>query len=951
MTGVADLLSSDTEDSQSENGVLDLLDEKRSDELLLKVFSVEYTDGQNGTTIHLFGRTENGERHHIEVGGHDPSFFIREEAHSHRVDNHYAVKRTEKYDDSGDRYKTLHGEPLVRVYTTQSSSVGEMRDLFDETWEADVFYDTRWLIDNEIKTGVRVDTSEATEDEPWLKGEMRVDNGAVQPLSLDETPTPQTRQTVIDIEVASESGFPDTDKAEWPVSTIVAWDNYEDEYVGWLLRPEPTDYVDDESSDSVGSSDGSETRQVYSDHADDADLDELRVFDDESDMLADFHLWMSEDRADIITGWYSNDFDIPYLINRSRELNTYGYQDWSPLGDVWNTKYEPVVKGVECVDMIEAYKKTQIHELDSKKLEDVGQDELGVGKKSVEKSHTEMWKEVPIEFLGYNKVDVELVHRIDEVSGAIDLLDHLRNVAGVDYSDLPGGAIEMIDVVFLRKAAEYGYRLPTAVEPEVGHFHGAYVYLPEPGLHRNAVYPDYSSLYPNVQYQCNISPETLVGTKEDLEESEYTEEDCVWSYIDTTTPPSQKEDKEAREEDMERVFFLKPSVKEGFVRSVLDDIMGLADRYTGGMYEAVKRVRNASWGVMGDSDSYGDGFRLFDWRLAEATTLGGQRVLKGGADYFVDAIDDPEGYIVGGDTDSYMTSLPNAESGEEALEMAFEAAEETNEWLDGFAAETFGLESEDEARMELEIESYASVLFFKGDEDHNYEKGVKKRYAQQMEWDDTDGWYDEPKVKIKGFEYVRSDIAEITKELQYETFQVMLDGEGDMEERAKEISREKIDELFSGDRNDEIGKPFGIGQSLRQYGSADRTPQPQYRGAKFSNEHVYGGEAITEGDKPKYWYIEEGQTGPELRATYNSTTREDGRYVDAISAHEWDDLPEGVRIDYPKMAEKTIIDPMEDIWNTMQWGVEWAKDYVEQSTPPEYYRDDEQAGLDASRFM
>lgn len=929
VTGINDIAEGNTASKQ------DLEDALEFDETLdLKVMSVEHTDSQSGTTIHLFGRDESGGRHHIEVDGHDPSFFIGEDEYTDRVDNHYAVKRTETHGSSGDRYTTLYDEPLVRVYTHQSSSVGEMRELFEDTYEADVMYDARWKIDNEIITKVRVDTSEAITDEPWLKGEMRVENGAVEARPRDADPTPQPRITAFDIEVASESGFPSPDEADWPVSTIVAWDSYTDEYVGWILQSDEWDSRTHE-------------RVKYEHEPEHTGVDTLRVFSDESALLDDFHQWMVTDRPDIITGWNSDGFDVPYLINRSKDLNVYSYQDWSPLGETWHNHFGPVVKGVECVDMMGAYEKTQKHDLDSKKLEAVATDELGEGKVPVIDSHTEMWKSDPVEFLKYNKVDVELVHGINDSSGALDMLDHLRNIAGVAYSDLIGGAFEMMDMVFLRKAAEYGYRLPTAEEPEVGDFRGAWVYTPEPGLHEHCIYPDYSSLYPNVQYQCNISPETLIGTKEDLEASEYTEDDCVWSYVDTETPPEQKEDVPIEDDMMERVFFLKPSVKEGFVRAVLDDIMGLADRYTGGMYEAAKKIRNASWGVAGDSDSYGDGFRLFDWRLAEATTLGGQQVLKGGADYFVDALDDPDAYVVGGDTDSYQTSLPNAEGGEDALETAFDAAEETNEWLDGFTAETFGLESTEEARMELEIESYAPTLFYKAKDG----EPTKKRYVQLITWNDEDEWVDDPSPKIKGFEYVRSDVAPITKEVQYETFEILLDDDGDKEERIKEVGERKIEEVFSGEHDEKIGIPCGIGQALSEYGSPDRRPQYKYRGAKFANKFVYGTDAIGEGDKPLEYRIKEGQTGGDIRKTFEAATAEDGDYVDCITVFDVEDLPDDCVIDRPSMAEKTILSPMEDIWNTLGYGTDWAERAIEQATPPSFRRDEGQTGLDAANFM
>lgn len=909
-----------------------------ADTLDLKVMNVEYTDGNSRPVIHVFGRDSDDEQHHVEVVGHYPSFYIDADEYSERVDNHYAVHHTETHDENGNRYENLYGEPLVRVYTHTPSQVGEMRDVFHETYEADVLYENRWLIDNDVFTGLSVDTADAEEHEPWLKGDMRVDIDDIEPLDHDETPSAEPKEIVVDIEVAGEDGVPDADRGTYPVSTIVAWDSHSEQYVGWLLHDDSCEW---------------DMHTVASSLEVESPVDDVRTFEDESEMLYDFNEYIETQRPDVLTGWYSNDFDIPYLVNRCKALTVTNYREWSPLGDVYISRFEPVVGGVSCIDMLEAYKKTQIHNLKRKGLDDIAEKELGESKVDHELSHTEMWRQKPIEFLRYNKVDVELVHRIDReadsVSGHIigGMLDNLRAVVGCSYSDPIGGNIDMMDMLFLRKAQEYDIVLPTAEKPEVGDYHGAYVYTPESGLHEHVVYPDYSSLYPNIMYQCNISPETLVGTKEDLEDSPYTEDDCVWTYIDATTPPALKGDVEASEERMERLFFLKPSVEEGFIRSVLDDIMGLADQYSGGMYAAVKRVRNSTYGVLGDSDSYNAGFRLFDWRLAEGTTLGGQKVLKEGGRVFADAVDDDDAEVIYGDTDSVVTTIPNAESAEDALSKAQKAAEETNEHITEYAVEQFGLEDESEARMEIEIESYARGIFFKGRDDGRKTDGIKKKYVQMEEWNDDDFWLDEPEMTITGFAYVRSDVADVTADLQYATFDALMRLDRDKAERAvKEHVERVIEQIMRGSYPlSKVGIPFGISQSLDQYGSTDRTPQPQYRGAKYANKFIYGGEAIQSGDKPFYYYVDEGQTG-DLRATYDAHTKEDGTYVDAISVLDADDMPDGVTIDREKMVKKTIINHMSPIFRTLGWGTEWMNDAIEDAKEPEDYRDDSQMGLE-----
>jgi len=128
------------------------------------------------------------------------------------------------------------------------------------------------------------------------------------------------------------------------------------------------------------------------------------------------------------------------------------------------------------------------------------------------------------------------------------------------------------------------------------------------------------SLYPHLILQCNISPETIIGTEDDLQDSAYTKDDCVYSYIDTQTAPSQKSESDPV---YEKCYFVDHETESGFVSDVVEEILALNEIYAGtDLYGASKQIRNSVWGYLGDSDSFGKGTRLFDWRMGEAITLG-----------------------------------------------------------------------------------------------------------------------------------------------------------------------------------------------------------------------------------------------------------------------------------------------------------------------------------------
>ena len=167
-------------------------------------------------------------------------------------------------------------------------------------------------------------------------------------------------------------------------------------------------------------------------------------------------------------------------------------------------------------------------------------------------------------------------------------------------------------------------------------------------------------------------------------------------------------------------------------------------------------------------------------------------------------------------------------------------------------------------------------------------------------------------IETKGFEAVRSDVAEVTVDAQEKLFGLLLTQPlGEAIDEYGMWLRGLLEEIESGEYPlDKLGQRSGIGQPLNQYGSKNRTPQPVYRGSRYANQYVYGDDVIGEGDRPLWLYVSRVKGLPR---TYNADTAEDGQAVDAIAVLEADDLPDGVEIDTSKMIEKTIKDPIAPI--------------------------------------
>lgn len=953
----------------------------------LKLMTAEYTVEESGhlrdePIMHLLCRRPDGSRRHIEVEGFYPYFYISADEFEEKkkeIVNEGRIRWVEvsesvMEDDrdlqfldhihaSDDPVNTLGGDSLVKIVCgtpdhMNSSKGDSLVGYFDTTWEADVFYVPRFLISTGIQTGFRAPTD---------TDRLSVDD--LTPIEPEDTPRITPRAIYLDIEVLVEDGnFPEPTEADQPITSISAYDNYDDEYKAWILHNEEWDIPGGEG----GSKEDFDTME---DHFEEQYAERfggcsVSVFTDEAHLLDDFHKYVSDRRPDILTGWNaanndkSNGFDFPYLINRSFKVNAWNVNDWSPLddGDVFVTRAgTAVVEGVELFDLMDAYEKTQIHELRSYALGYVAQKECGYGKEDID-DISKAWINNPVDFLKYNIRDTEAMVEIDhaqaddgEKHGILQMYDHLRDVTGQLYTECHHN-ISMIDMLFLRDALKKNVALPTSKKPDVKHYHGAKVFNPAPGRHENVFYPDLASLYPNLFWATNMSPETIVGSAADLEASEYTKDDCFVVYYD----PRDEHVKKAGDNDdvvEDPLYVLKPEIEEGFVRDSIGDLIDMKYEYKGtSKYGAVKRVTNSVYGVMGDSDTYGRGFRLFDVQIAEAITLAGRKVLEYTATTMVDYLHD-QGYddvrLVGGDTDSAMLAGQSLSFDPEQLQRAaegkethpvFEAAEYANNAYDGYMAETFNIRKEDgyEHKMEVEVESAADAIFFLQDYKSGAEEGdgIKKKYCQLITWDEDDGVIENPSPKTKGFQLVRSDSATITAWTQEEVLRLILVSETPKDD-VYDFLEDAIGSFEAGDLEDlsaqygseltleDVGIPKGIGSSLDQYGREKlndesygehvRTPSPVIRGAKWANQNIEA-EDISSGSKPLLFYVEPGRIGGELPETYSTEeSLEDGDLVDAISVNDHENFPVEARVDWGTMVEKVVQNPIEDITKTMGW--------------------------------
>ena len=295
----------------------------------------------------------------------------------------------------------------------------------------------------------------------------------------------------IDIEVGSENGFPEPDRADEPITAITMKTNQGKFIV--LGCGEFKNVRDDVS---------------YIKCRDEIDL--IRKFLDE---------W-SNDYPDIVTGWNIKFFDIPYLVNRiTRLLGESDAQRLSPWNVIsarevflQNRKLNTYnLLGIANIDYIELYKKYAPggNSQESYKLDNICNVELGERKLSYEEYgslHT-LYKDNYQLFIEYNIRDVELVSKLDDKLKLIELVLTLAYDSKTNYEDV-FTQVRMWDILIYNHLRAKNIVVPQSTSHRKdAAFEGAYVKDPILGMHKWVASFDLNSLYPSLIRQYNISPD------------------------------------------------------------------------------------------------------------------------------------------------------------------------------------------------------------------------------------------------------------------------------------------------------------------------------------------------------------------------------------------------------------------------------------------------------------
>jgi DNA polymerase I len=450
-------------------------------------YTIEGSANDEFPILHVFGRTPDNETEHIRVREFQPYFYAPTDSLDGQPEAEY-----DRLTGSEEGYESIRGEPLTKIFGQTPRDVGQLRDQFDH-YEADILFPNRLLIDKDITSGIRI-PERRNED-----GAIDVPHQEITPIEIDIDP----RVTTFDIEVDDRSGFPED--GEEQIICLTSHDSYDDQYVVWL-------------HDSVDGESGPDALPDYEPIADEINVD-VRRFDSEEEMLVEFIEYLNETDGDILTGWNFDDFDAPYFLDRLEQLGGTGDLDpdqLSRVNEVWRSDWQgPNIKGRVVFDLLYAYKKTQFTELDSYRLDSVGEVELGIGKERYPGDIGDLWENDPEKLLEYNLRDVELCVELDRKQDIIPFWQEVATFAGCKLEDAPTAG-DVVDIYLLHKV--YGdFVLPSKGQQETEDFEGGAVFDPITGVREMVSVLDLKSLYPMCMTTINASPETKVGPDYDGE--------------------------------------------------------------------------------------------------------------------------------------------------------------------------------------------------------------------------------------------------------------------------------------------------------------------------------------------------------------------------------------------------------------------------------------------------
>jgi DNA polymerase elongation subunit (family B) len=318
---------------------------------------------------------------------------------------------------------------------------------------------------------------------------------------LDIEP-PKLHTCFFDIEVDfdPEKGFSPTSDPFNPVTAISLYLDWLDQLVTLVIAPK---HMTDETANQIVNQ-----------------FENCILFKSEIEMFEAFFQLI--DDSDVMTGWNSEGYDIPYMVNRVTRVmskdDTRRFclldqlpkpREYERFGKVEMT-YDLV--GRIHMDYLQLYKKYNYESRHSYKLDSIGEMEVGENKTQYEGTLDQLYNKDFKKFIEYNRQDTMLLVKIHN---KLKFLELANSIAHQNTVLLPTvmGSVAQIEMAVINKAHQMGMVVPDKQEKESDEqaAAGAYVATPKKGISEWIGGIDINSLYPSVIRALNMAPETIVA--------------------------------------------------------------------------------------------------------------------------------------------------------------------------------------------------------------------------------------------------------------------------------------------------------------------------------------------------------------------------------------------------------------------------------------------------------
>ena len=400
----------------------------------------------------------------------DKIHVVERTTNGKRAYREYPANYVFYYSDPKGKYRSIYGDPVSRFSSRKRGEFEKERRIHSgkKLFESDINVIFRCLSDNYL---------------------------GVEP--------PKLHTCFFDIEVDfdPEKGFSPTSDPFNPVTAISLYLDWLDQLITLCIAPK---HMSDETASEI-------THK----------FENTLLFKSETEMFETFFQLIED--ADVMTGWNSEGYDIPYMVNRvTRVMSKDDTRKFCLLGQLPKPRtYERFGKEEQTYDLIgrihmdylQLYKKYNYESRHSYKLDFIGEMEVGENKTQYEGTLDQLYNKDWEKFLEYNRQDTMLLVKIHNKLKFLDLANALAHENTVLLPTVMG-SVAMIEQAIFNEAHERGLVVPDKSRKENNDEQqaaGAYVATPKRGMHEYIGAVDINSLYPSVIRALNMAPETIVG--------------------------------------------------------------------------------------------------------------------------------------------------------------------------------------------------------------------------------------------------------------------------------------------------------------------------------------------------------------------------------------------------------------------------------------------------------